>query len=82
MFREDEDLAVLFVGDLGDIEYGRRKTVCEVGKGGCLVGKAMGRGLLGAKARGWSPRILSRRRRAMAWEYWLQSLEFEELHSN
>jgi hypothetical protein len=39
MVKEDEDSAVLFVGDLGDIEYGGRGAVCEVCEGGHLVGK-------------------------------------------
>jgi hypothetical protein len=36
---KDKDLATLFVGDLGDIEYGGSGAVCEVGEGGRLVGK-------------------------------------------
>jgi hypothetical protein len=39
LFKEDEDSAALFVGDLGDIKYGGRGAVCEVGEGSCLVGK-------------------------------------------
>jgi hypothetical protein len=39
LVKEDEDSAALFVGDLGDIEYGGRGAVCEVGEGGRLVGK-------------------------------------------
>jgi hypothetical protein len=39
LVEEDKDSAVLFVGDLGDIEYGGSGAVCEVGEGSCLVGK-------------------------------------------
>ena len=41
MFKEGEDLAALFVGGLGDIEYGGRGAVCEMGEGGRLVGKVV-----------------------------------------
>jgi hypothetical protein len=34
-------LAALFIGGLGDIEYGSRGAVCEVCEGGHLVGKVV-----------------------------------------
>jgi hypothetical protein len=41
LIKEDEDSAALFVGDLGNIEYGSRGAVCEVCEGGRLVGKVV-----------------------------------------
>jgi hypothetical protein len=41
LVKEDEDSTPLFVGDLGDIEYGGRGAVCEVCEGGRLVGKVV-----------------------------------------
>ena len=41
MFKEGEDSLALFVGGLGDIEYGGRGAVREVCEGGRLVGKVV-----------------------------------------
>jgi hypothetical protein len=41
MFKEGKGSAALFVGGLSDIEYGGRGAVCEVCKGGRLVGKVV-----------------------------------------
>jgi hypothetical protein len=41
LVKEDENSAALFVGDLGDIEYGGRGVVCEVCEGSRLVGKVV-----------------------------------------
>jgi hypothetical protein len=67
LVKEGEDSAALFVSGLGDIEYGSRGAVCEaVAWWAKLSSRMMGRGLPGAKARGWSPQILSHRRRTVA----------------
>jgi hypothetical protein len=41
MFEEGKNSAALFVGGLGDIEYGSRGAVCEMCEGGCLVGEVV-----------------------------------------
>jgi hypothetical protein len=56
LFKEDKDLAALFISDLGDIKYSGSGVVCEMGRAvvwwAKLSNKTMGKGLPGAKVRG------------------------------
>jgi hypothetical protein len=76
VFKEGEDSsAVLVISSMVAEEWFARcaRAVAWWAK---LSSRMMGRGLPGVKARGSSPRILSRRRRAVACEYWVQSQVF------